>query len=137
MKVLLILVFCLAILAALGAIGNDGSKKPPAKKVASKSGPLSFKKDVFPIFKKYCLPCHSEDQMNASELYLESYDQLMQGGKHGKPVVAGKPDSSMLIQKVSLKPPFGDPMPMKRKSAFDTDTLKILRDWIQQGAKNN
>ena len=90
-----------------------------------------------PIFRKYCLPCHTEDEMNSSSLYMDSYDGLMEGGKHGKPVIPGNADSSILIRKISMKPPFGDPMPLKRKTPFPEDTLKILIDWIQQGGKNN
>ena len=47
----------------------------------------SFKDDVFPVFRKYCLPCHSEDNFNPSELSLDSYDLMMQGGKHGTLIV--------------------------------------------------
>jgi hypothetical protein len=75
--------------------------------------------------------------MNPSELYLDTHDGIMGGGKHGKAIIAGKPDSSNLIKKINLKPPFGDPMPMKRKTAFPEDTLKMLKTWIEQGAKNN
>jgi hypothetical protein len=75
--------------------------------------------------------------MNPSELYLDTYENIVAGGKHGKPIVLSKADSSFLIQKISAKPPFGDPMPMKRKTPFPEDTLKMLRKWIDQGAKNN
>ncbi|MFI5250821.1 MAG: c-type cytochrome domain-containing protein [Bacteroidota bacterium] len=109
---------------------NSAVKKKP-------SAAPSYKKDVFPIFQRYCLPCHTEDNMNPSELYLDSYDGLIKGGKHGVPVIAGKADSSNLIRKINFKPPFGDPMPLKRKIPFPEDTLKILRDWINQGAMNN
>ena len=102
-----------------------------------KAAQVSYKKDIIPMMKKYCLPCHTEDMMNPSELYLDSYDGIMSGGKHGKALIAGKPDSSNIIKKLNLKPPFGDPMPMKRKTAFPADTLKMLKTWIEQGAKNN
>lgn len=114
-----------------------GGQSKKHHKAADKTKTVSFKKDIVPIFKKYCLPCHTEDQMNPSELYFESYDQLMTGGKHGSPVIAGKPDSSLIIRKLNPKPPFGDPMPLKAKTPFPQDTLKILREWIAQGAKNN
>jgi len=35
--------------------------------------------------------------MNPSELYLESYEGLMNGGKHGKAVIPGNADSSLLV----------------------------------------
>ena len=104
---------------------------------AKKSAPVSYKKDIAPIFKFYCLPCHTEDQMNPSQLYLDTYENMMAGGKHGKAIIAGKADSSFILQKLSFKPPFGDPMPMKRKTPFPQDTLNIIKKWIEQGAKNN
>ena len=117
----------------LAGVAQQKSKKASAPKGKE----LSYKKNIVPIFKKYCLPCHTEDNMNPSELYLESYADLMKGGKHGPPVVAGNPDSSTMIQKLGLKPPFGDPMPYKFKREFPADTLAILEKWIAQGAKNN
>ncbi len=113
---------------------HPAHKKAPAKK---KTALVSYKKDVVPIFTTYCLPCHTEDQMNPSLLYLDTYENMMAGGKHGHPIAPGKPDSSILIRKISSTPPFGDPMPMKRKSPFPKDTLVIIRKWIEQGAKNN
>ncbi|MBI3766634.1 MAG: hypothetical protein HY277_09080, partial [Ignavibacteriales bacterium] len=98
---------------------------------------FSYKKDVYPIFKKYCLPCHTEDQMNPSQLYLDNYDDMMKGGKHGCPIAPGQPDSSFMVKKLGSEPPFGDPMPYKRKTPFPEDTLSILKKWIAQGAKNN
>ena len=98
---------------------------------------VSYKRDILPIVTAYCLPCHTEDQMNPSLLYLDSYENMMAGGKHGKPVTPGKPDSSLIVQKISSTPPFGDPMPMKRKTPFPQDTLRMIRSWIEQGAKNN
>ena len=123
--------------------GKDSTKTQTTNKVKvtaakkTKVAQLSYKTDIAPLFKKYCLPCHTEDMMNPSELYLDSYDNIMVGGKHGKILVAGKPDSSNIIKKLSGKPPFGDPMPLKRKTPFPADTLKMFRAWIEQGAKNN
>ena len=98
---------------------------------------VSFKKDIFPIIKKNCLPCHTEDQMNPSELYLETCADLMKGGKHGIPIIPGKADSSMLIKKLLPPPPFGDPMPLKRKTPLSADTVEVIKKWINQGAKDN
>ena len=107
------------------------------KKSKIKSSVVSFKKQIVPIIKLNCLPCHTEDQMNPSMLYLETYADLMKGGKHGSPIVAGKADSSLFIQKLSEAPPFGDPMPMRRKTFLSPDTVNIIKKWITQGAKNN
>ena len=113
------------------------SSQKKSTKSKTKSSAVSFKKDIFPVIKLNCLPCHTEDQMNPSELYLETYDDLMKGGKHGSPIIAGKADSSLIIKKLIAPPPFGDPMPLKRKTPLAADTVNILKKWIEQGAKNN
>ena len=135
---ILIIIFVLSVSLGLMAFVSQEKKEAKATDTGKgKTQQLSYKKDIAPIFKKYCLPCHTEDMMNPSELYLDSYENIMTGGKHGKLFVSGKPDSSNIIKKINAKPPFGDPMPLKRKTPFPADTLKMLRTWIEQGAKNN
>ena len=106
---------------------------------------VSYKNDVTPIVKKYCLPCHAEESFNPSELSLDSYELLMKGGKHGVPVVGGKPEESILIRKLADDPPFGERMPLqsrRRKNVEPAKRLlpeevKILEKWIAQGGKDN
>ncbi len=127
----------LLLVATLG-ISQTIHKKPVKKKVEKKKVvAISYKNQVFPIIMANCLPCHTEDQMNPSMLYLDTYANMMAGGKHGKPIDPGKPDSSLLVEKLSNKPPFGDPMPLKRKTLFSQDTIQLISKWIEQGAKNN
>lgn len=124
---------CLTVLLA-GFISEPhhtiSAERPDTTKV-------SFQRTVLPIFHRYCLPCHTEDRMNPSELYLDSYENVMKGGRHGPAVISGKSDSSSLILKISPMPPFGDPMPFRSKRQFPPDTLQLLRQWIEQGARNN
>ena len=110
-----------------------------------KKGEVSFKSDVFPIIKAKCLPCHAEDNFNPSELSMDSYDGLVNGGKHGAPVKAGKAKESLLIEKIGEKPKFGDKMPLNSKKKIaegkavylSADEIKSIATWIDQGAKNN
>lgn len=107
--------------------------------------PVSFKQEVFPIIKKHCLPCHAEDNYNPSELVLDTYETLMAGGEHGKAVEPGKGAESLIVKKLGPQPPFGKVMPVnkKKKSGEESknklteDEVKILVEWIDQGAKNN
>ena len=117
----------------IGTASSQTKKKKPVSKPVKQ---LSYKRDIAPIMKTYCLPCHTEDAMNPSRLYLDAYETMLAGGKHGPAFSAGKPDSSLIIRKISQTPPFGDPMPMKRSTPFPHDTLDILRTWILQGATN-
>jgi hypothetical protein len=106
---------------------------------------ISFRSHVMPIFKKNCLPCHAEDNMNPSDLSLDSYDLLMAGGKHGDVAKPGKAGESVLVKKLSADPPFGDRMPLDPKKKRGTpstmklsdEDIKTIADWIDQGAKDN
>ncbi len=106
---------------------------------------ISFQTDVFPVIKKNCLPCHAEDNYNPSELSLDSYTLLMEGGKHGTAVVSGKAAESLLVQKLDGKPPFGDRMPLDPKKKrgepstkkLSDEEIQLISDWVAQGARNN
>ena len=106
---------------------------------------VSFTKDIAPIIGRRCLPCHAEDNFNPSELSLDSYQTLMEGGKHGTPIVPWKARESIIVQKTSTKPPFGDRMPLNPRKKIEegaakwlTDAeLRILAEWINQGARKN
>ena len=133
----LMLLFILPILAQQDNSKSATKKKKKSEPVKSKVVLVSFKNDVFPIIKKNCLPCHAEEQMNKSELNLDSYDLLIAGGEHGSPVRSGKADSSIIIQKLGPNPPFGKPMPLKAKEPLSNQDVKVITDWINQGAKKN
>ena len=102
-----------------------------------KKKPVSFSKDVFPIVKKRCLPCHAEDSENPSNFFLESYTDLMNGGKHGAAVIPKKGDDSYLVQKLKPGPSFGEQMPLMSKKKLTDEEVQVFKDWIDQGAKKN
>jgi len=126
--------------ALLGLAGREGS---PGKQKGTED--VTYAKHVAPIIKKYCLPCHAEEAFNPSKLALDSYALLKKGGKHGSPVEPGKPQESMLLQKLEADPPFGDRMPLQSRRDKKAGIVKkltqeeeeTLRVWITQGAKDN
>ena len=106
---------------------------------------VSFKEDVFPLVKKYCLSCHAQKEENMSELSMDDYATMMQGGRHGGPVVPGKVDESVLVKKLRENPPFGQRMPLNSRKKIKEGKAKWLTDeevrtfatWVEQGAKDN
>jgi hypothetical protein len=133
------------VLIVPGMIGFVSTEELPKQGKDAGAQEVSFKTDVLPTIKKYCLPCHDEESFNRSELALDSYELIIKGGKHGPAVVPGKPSESILIQKLGANPPFGDPMPLKSKRQRTSDLSKKLTPdevnrlskWVEQGAKNN
>ena len=105
-----------------------------ADTLAQSKKELVFTKDVAPIIKSYCIPCHLEENENPSGLALDNYELLMKGGNHGNTVVAGKPQESYLYLKILPNPPFGKQM-ARNKRKLTEEEKKTIHDWIAQGAK--
>ncbi|MCI0537365.1 MAG: hypothetical protein L0Z50_19285, partial [Verrucomicrobiales bacterium] len=59
----------LAFISSLPALGQDAT-------------PVSYFKDVFPIFKRSCNGCHHPGKLKG-ELDLTTYPAFQKGGKHG------------------------------------------------------
>jgi len=94
---------------------------------------VSFQSQVKPIFQRHgCNGCHG----GSGGLFVQTVAQLLQGGGHGPAVVAGNANESILIKKLLPNPPFGDRMPQGGPFLPDS-SLQVLRDWINQGAKEN
>jgi hypothetical protein len=93
----------------------------------------TYTRDVAPLIKKYCLPCHLAENDNPSQLSMDTYELLMKGGEHGDIVIAGKPERSNLYIKLLPDPPFGKQMARNRRRLTEEE-LKVIFDWIKQGA---
>lgn len=98
---------------------------------------VSFKKDIMPVFIKKCMGCHNTEDEGPSGLYLDDYKELMKGdSKHGPVIKSGNAEESILIMKVKGTAKFGKQMP-RGKNPLDDETIEMISNWIDQGAKNN
>ncbi len=99
---------------------------------------VSYAIDIDPILggaKYNCKGCHTA--ASPSHLDLTTYDGLMAGGDNGAAVAVGDADNSLLYQKVAMStPPTGERMPLGGPYLTSTE-LRLIRDWIDQGAKDN
>ena len=94
-------------------------------------GQVSYKADVQPILKQYCLECHSEGGKGteASGLLMTSHDSLMKGTKFGSIIKPGDSLSSVLIMMVegrvdpSIKMPHG-------KESIPKEKIEVLKKWV-------
>ncbi len=90
----------------------------------------SFSKDVAPILKRNCVVCHSKGA-HKSDLVLDTYENLMKGGKHGQAIVPHDANGSRLIAMLEGKvtprmPVDDDPLP--------SSDIATIRSWIDAGA---
>jgi mono/diheme cytochrome c family protein len=106
----------IAFLSLAGAAAN--AAEPPA-----------FNARIKPLFQAYCTECHGEADKPKGGLDLRLRRLVVKGGKSGPAVVPGKPDESLLIDKVSAG---GMPPRKKKLTAAEID---VLRQWVAGGAK--
>ena len=102
--------------------------------VAPAQKKLTYTKDIAPIIKNYCLPCHLAENENPSGLALDNHETLLKGGNHGNTVVPGKPKESNMYLKLLPNPPFGKQM-ARNKRKLKEEELQTVYDWIEQGAR--
>ncbi|CAN5144034.1 hypothetical protein BH11PLA2_BH11PLA2_41120 [soil metagenome] len=94
--------------------------------------PVSYEKDVKPLFAAKCMTCHSGKETKG-QYSMDSHAAVLKGGKKGVAVVAGKPTESMLYLRSShMKTPV---MPPASEANDLTETeVALLKAWIEQGA---
>lgn len=103
---------------------------------AEAAGPISFARDIQPIFERRCTGCHSATATMGS-LNLETWSGLQQGGNNGPIVVPGKSNESTLWLSITGKTPAIGRMPFSSDSSSavmpDSET-ELIREWIDAGA---
>ena len=96
----------------------------------AQQGPVSFSRQVLPIFQETCAECHGPETKEV-ELGLTTYADVMKGSEYGPVVEAGNPGESILLDMVAA----GE-MPQEAPP-LEEDQVELIRSWIQQGAQDN
>ena len=88
-----------------------------------------------------CSDCHTGDGLGIrqSGLNLRTYSTLRTGGgRSGASIVIdGDPCASILVQKIETSPPFGRRMPYDGPPYLTMIDIQLVRDWIDEGARDN
>jgi mono/diheme cytochrome c family protein len=95
---------------------------------------ITYLEQVRPILAANCYRCHADDDEPKGALFLDTYEDVIKGGKHGTTVRPGRPDSSSLYLKLFSDPPFGKRMPARRDDPLSGAEIETIRQWILQGA---
>src|SRR6266487_7022323 len=93
------------------------------------AAPLTFEKDIRPILKAHCFDCHGEGEKLNGGLDLRLRRFILKGGDDGPVIVPGKPERSLLFQKVH-----SGEMP-KRDKKLTREQVALIKQWITSGAK--
>ena len=90
-------------------------------------------KDILqPIIETNCLACHNSENYKGG-LVLENYSDLFKEADYAMPLVAGKPYSSEIFNRINLPAHHEKSMP-PRGSGLNYTDIEILKYWIESGA---
>ena len=95
-----------------------------------------FDARVAPIFENKCSSCHNA-QKKKGKLRLDSFENVMRGGKDGVVIKAGDPRHSELFRRINLPPDDKDFMPTDGKPPLTASEIKVIELWIASGASSS
>lgn len=102
---------------------------------------ISFANDLSapgkPLQRGGCQSCHFcfNGTGGSGDFCVNTVADVLRGGDHGPAVVPRQSAQSNLLRKLLPAPPFGDQMPPG--STLRTAEIQDIRDWIDQGARDN
>lgn len=131
--------FNLAIMAVATVAFGIGYVQPSG---AATPAPVSFAKQVLPIFESHCISCHSAGGVGqiSSAMNLTSYKDLRYGSVGGVALVPFHSDRSPMMRYLKDNWESNNPNALKMPPLgpqLSPEDLKVISDWIDQGAKNN
>ncbi len=124
------------VLARLGGPKGVGARKEfvyqaPGSDLKETPEKLAFfESKVRPLVLAKCVECHGEKKQKGG-LRLDSKTAWLRGGELGPALVPGKPEESLLIKAVRYQE---KELAMPPKQQLSADEMKILVDWVKDGA---
>lgn len=98
---------------------------------------IDFNRDVRPIISDNCFACHGFDQgTRMGDLRLDRREDAMADRGGYAVIVPGRPDRSLLIERVtSTDPDLVMPPADSHKKPLGKKNIAVLKEWIRQGAE--
>lgn len=92
-----------------------------------------YSRHINPVLDANCVTCHGEGKVKGG-LRVDSYELLMKGGKDGAAIVPGKPEQSLLLERVTLPSDHKKFMPAEGKPSLKSEEIAWIKAWVLQGA---
>src|SRR5882724_10598686 len=104
---------------------------------APASGSIEFNRDIRPIISENCFACHGTDSASRKAgLRLDRPEDATAPRKDSQPaIVPGKPDASLLIQRINASDPDDIMPPVKSHKVLTAQQKDLLKRWIAAGAQ--
>ena len=91
---------------------------------------------VAPIFEDKCSNCHNAEKRKG-KLRLDSFENVMRGGKDGIVIRPGDTNHSELFRRINLPPEDKDFMPTDGKPPLTSSEIRVIELWIASGASSS
>lgn len=125
---LLLAAAALALPRLVSALPGEPAAPDPSK-------PVSYYKDVRPIFQGQCQGCHQPAKAKGGYVMTDFTKMLAGGESAGKgemAIVPGAPDKSLLLQQIT--PTKGEAEMPPKKPPLPENHIQLIRRWIAEGA---
>jgi hypothetical protein len=116
--------------AARAAVAAAGPQAAGAGQQAA-GARLDFASQVRPILEANCFECHGGDQRKGG-LSLQSYEDILDGGKNGPIVRPGNSADSLIVHRINGVG--GEQMP-KDAAPLSAAEIALVARWIDEGAR--
>src|SRR5262245_33915427 len=114
-------ILLLCLVPFLVSAGFEGRKENSPARVPS------FREEVRPLLQAKCFRCHG-DKGRKADLDLRTPAGILEGGESGQVIVPGKPEKSLLYEKVH-----SGMMPPGKKNRLSETEVETIRRWIAGG----
>ncbi len=130
-------IFSIAACSLTLIIASTANAQPNSSsdKKTGSDQPVSFYKQIRPIFQQHCYGCH-QGAKQAGQYVMTDFGKLLAGGETGsKAIVPGSTEKSYLYE---LIVPVDGEAEMPRDAApLKKSDIQLIERWIKQGAKND
>jgi hypothetical protein len=103
---------------------------------AQAAEPKVFDDVIAPILAAKCTACHGEEK-EKGKLRLDSFEAIMKGGSDGDSVVPGNLEDSLMVFRIDLPADDDDVMPPEDEELLTAGEKKLIKWWIEKGAKKD
>jgi uncharacterized membrane protein len=118
---------------SLAAVAPETSAITVTTPTSAQVSAAFFAARVAPIFDDKCVTCHGPEKKKG-KLRLDSFEDVMRGGKDGLVVRPGEPKNSELVRRISLPRDDKDAMPSEGKPGLSAAQIQVITLWIASGA---
>jgi hypothetical protein len=101
----------------------------------SVSPKLEFNRDIRPILSDKCFECHGPSKHKHTKMKLTRFELATKEAEDGFPIVPGKPEKSLVIDRIMSDDPDHIMPPPESHKTLSQKEKEILKRWIAQGAE--